>query len=150
MGLFSKLRGGNVMSTDDAIARKILTMPLITAAADGKIEKSELMEVMNLCAQNPVFLSIGADRTHELALAILADIKARGMNQVFEDAMDGLSPALRETAFCFSVRTAVADGRLDESEKDTLAAMSSRMGISIERFKQILDVLFMLQRSAAA
>lgn len=149
MGLFSKLRAGTVATNPgETVARGLLTMPLLTAAADGSIDKSELDEVIRLCSQSPIFLSIGGAKTSQLAEEIVKDLQARGANAVFEDGAAALSPALRETALCFSVRVAIADGVVDKSEKDTLAAMGERMGIPIETFMKIFEVLMMLHRSA--
>ena len=150
MGLFSSLRGKPANDAGTQIARSVLVMPLVTAVADGKLDDLELREVVNLCAQSPIFLAIGAERTLQLAKEVLADFGKRGAEAVFAEALQTLTPALCETAFCFSVRVAVADGHLDQSEKDTLSAMGSRMGIPVEKFNQILEVLGMLERPAAA
>lgn len=151
MGLFSKLRGGTA-ATDpvDDIARGLLSMPFLMAAADGNIDKTEIDEIIRMCALNPVFHQIGAPRTTELANEIIKDLQSQGANAVFERGVQALSPALRETALCFSVRVAVADGHIDQSEKDTLAALGQRMDIPVEQFMQIVDVLMMLQRPATA
>ena len=152
MGLFSKLRGGTAASADpvEAVARGVLTMPLLTAAADGSIDKTEVDEVIRLCSQSPIFWSVGGQRTSDMAVEIINDLKARGANAVFEDGAVALSPALRETALCFSIRVAIADGTVDNSEKETLAAMGERLQIPFETFTKIFEVLMMLHRPATA
>lgn len=150
MGLFSKLRaGGAANNPADNIARSVLAMPLMTAAADGNIDERELDEVLRLCEMSPIFLEVGGlQRTTELAKEIMLDMKKRGMNTVFEDSVVHLSPALRETALAFSIRVAIADGSIDQSEKEMLAAMSERMNIPFDTFVKIFDVLMMLHRRA--
>ena len=109
-----------------------------------------MLQIMNMCAFSPIFNSIGHKRTHEIAAEVLKDLRGQGANTLFESAKAMLSQPLRETALCFAIRAALADGYLDPNEKNTLAAMGDRLGVSLEDFIQMFNVLAKLQRPATA
>jgi tellurite resistance protein len=148
MGLFSNLRSAAApaRSPSDDTARAIIAMPLLVAAADGKIDEAELIQIVNMCAFNPLFHAIGAERTRALIQENLATLRAKGAEHLFASVVDSLSPRLRETALCFAIRTALADGQLEDSEFEMLKAMGMRMGVPAEAFGKMFEVMAMLQR----
>ena len=149
MGLFSSLRSGIAgRNPNDDNARSVLALPLLIAASDGKIDDSEMHQILNMCAYSPIFHAVGAQRTLELAKAILTDLRSKGAEQVFAAATASLPPALRETALCFAIRTALADGSLSNEEKQMLVVMGERLGVTEATFVKIFEVMMMLQRRA--
>ena len=152
MGLFSKLRNADKsqVSQSEEIARGVLAMPILVAAADGNIDESEINQIINMCSYSPIFHAIGAPRTLELCKEIVTQRGSEGAEAVFARALQSLPAPQRETALCFAVRAALADGHFDQSEKDMLMAMGERMGVPAEKFVQIFEVMAMLQRPAAA
>lgn len=152
MGMFSKLRNGGKAqaSQSEEIARGVLSMPMLVAAADGQIDEAEVNQILNMCSYSPIFHAIGAARTLDLGKEIVAQRASEGAEAVFARALQALPAAQRETALCFAVRAALADGHFDQSEKDMLIAMGERMGVAAEKFVQIFDVMAMMQRPAAA
>jgi tellurite resistance protein len=150
MGLFSNLRGSApAKAPSDATARAVLTLPLMVAGADGNIDRAELDQIINMCAFSPIFQAIGVDRMLALAKEIIADHRAKGAEVTFARVRTDLTPKLAETAMCFAIRTAMADGNVAKEEFDMLIAMAGRIGLPPETFKQIFDVMIMLQRRAA-
>ncbi|MEL6169877.1 MAG: tellurite resistance TerB family protein [Pseudomonadota bacterium] len=151
MGLFSNLRKATgAKSVADDTARAVIAMPIMVAAADGKLDRSEIDQIINMCAYSPIFHAVGAERTQKLIMECLETIKAKGSEALFTQVASTLSPQMAETALCFAIRTALADGHLDQSEKDMLMAMASRMGIEPDTFIKMFDVMVILQRPAAA
>jgi tellurite resistance protein len=149
MGLFSSLRSGIAgRNPNDDIARSVLALPLMIAASDGKIDDSEMHQILNMCAYSPIFHAVGAQRTVDLGKAILTDLRAKGAEHVFAAATASLPPALRETALCFAIRTALADGSLSGDEKQMLIVMGERLGVAEATFVKIFEVMMMLQRRA--
>ncbi len=155
MGLFSNLRKANGESVDktntqEETARAVLALPIMVAASDGEITTPETMQISNMCMFSPVFLAIGGKRTSDLGVEIVEELKARGMTEVFQRSAAALSPKLRETAMCFAIRTALADGVLDENEKMVLVKMGESLGLPQETFMKIFDVMAMMQRAPEA
>lgn len=149
MGLFSNLRKAPAASAADANAKAIIAMPLLIAAADGSIDEAEILQITNMCAFSPIFHAVGAQKTRALIDDCLATVKSSGAEALFTEVKDTLSPKMIETAMCFAIRTALADGVLEDSEKAMLMAMGQRLGLPEATFLQIFDVMVMLQRPAA-
>ena len=151
MGQFFNLRDHTGRTrVEDETARAVLALPLLVAAADGEISPPETTQITNMCAFSPVFHAIGPDRTMALAGEVVAELKARGATEVFKRAAAVLSPNLRETAMCFAIRTALADGKLEEGEKKMLINMGESLAIPEETFFRIFDVMVMMQRAPGA
>ncbi len=134
---------------NDDTARAVLALPLMVAASDGKIDQAELTQVINMCSYSPIFHAVGAPRTFDLAKEIIADLQKKGLEAVFQSAQATLNPRLVETAMCFAIRTALADGSLAEEEKKVLVTMGERLGLAEATFMKIFEVMAMLQRPAA-
>ncbi|MBN2629115.1 MAG: tellurite resistance TerB family protein [Rhodobacteraceae bacterium] len=150
MGLFSNLRSavGAAPSPAESNARAVLTVALLTAAADGKIEEIEFHQIVNMCTYSPIFHAVGPKRTMELAQEVLADLRKTGAEACFASAKAVMTARLAETAMCFAVRTALADGSVDQSEIQTLSAMGERLGLPFATFEKIFDIMVMMQRPA--
>jgi tellurite resistance protein len=149
MGLFSSLRSGIAgRNPNDDTARAVLALPLLIAASDGKIDDSEMHQILNMCSYSPIFHAVGAQRTLDLGKAILTDLRSKGAEQVFAAATANLPPTLRETALCFAIRKALADGSLSNEEKQMLMVMGERLGVPEATFVKIFEVMLMLQRRA--
>ena len=152
MGLFSKLRGGDAAQStqNEEIARGVLAMPFLVAASDGSVDKCEIDQILNMCAYSPIFHAVGADKTLALSKDIANQLHAEGATKVFARSAAALPAAQRETALCFAIRAALADGYVDQREKDMLVTMGEQLGVAPEKFMQIFEVMAMLQRPAAA
>ncbi len=150
MGLFSNLRAAvsSGPSPAEATARAVLTIPLLAAASDGQIEENEANQIINMCAFNPIFLTLGGKRTSEIAAEITAALRSRGAEACFAEAKAALGPKQVETAMCFAIRVTLADGQVNEAEIRTLSAMGERLGLPFETFEKIFSVMVMMQRAA--
>ena len=148
LGLFSKLTG-SAPSQAQATARAVLTPALLVAISDGSIDQSEVDQIINGCMYNPIFHALGAKQTANLWNSILAECQSKGAEAVFAKAQAAMTPKLVETAMCFAVRTALADGHADKRELDMLSALGQRLGLPLETFENILNVMIMMQRRAA-
>jgi uncharacterized tellurite resistance protein B-like protein len=151
MGLFSNLRAAatSARSPADDHARAMLAMPLMVAASDGRIDEMELIQLTNMCAFNPIFLELGGKRTQELMAENLQVLRSKGAEHLFASVLATLPPRLRETALCFAIRTALADGNLADAEFEMLKVMAMRMEIPAETFGKIFEVMAMMQRAKA-
>ena len=149
MGIFSKLRSA-AGERDDGIAKAVLTPAVSTMVADGSVDDAELAQLSNVCAFSPIFFNHDGESVSTLIKEIVEEIKEKNHDAVIGDAIAKLSPALRETALCFAMRLALADGRIDDGEKASLAQTAGHMQISVERFGQMFEVMAILQRPPSA
>ncbi len=140
----------SVTDQDVEIARAILVPAVSTMIVDGEIHHRETAQLANICGFSQVFAPIGPDDTSQLSMDIIDEIKKDGHATVIERAAQSLSPALRETALCFAIRIALADGRLDEREKQAIKMTVQIFDISDDIATKIFDVLTMMQRTNRA
>lgn len=130
-----------------AIARAVLVPAVATMEADGEIGRREVAQVSNLCGFSPIFEGYSNEEIEELIRSIRMEIEAEGAALAKERAAPKLSPALRETALCFAVRIALADGRLSGEETETLARTAATLGVDGDTFVSIYSVMEMMQRT---
>ena len=149
MAIFGKKMSASA-SRNDTVARAVLVPAVSTMVADGEVSQVELDQLSNVCGFSPIFFKYTQDEMLGMIREIIDEISQSNVPTVVKKATKDLSPPLRETALCFAMRIAVADGRLDENEKSVLAGTASVMGISQEKFGVIFEVVAMMQRPAAA
>ncbi len=147
MALFDKLFASK---PDTKIARAILIPSIGVMASDGRMDERELLQLNNVVSFSPIFSPLDGKTVTGLCSEILTSFKNRGARAVYAEAKAGLSPALRETAMCFALRIASADGRLDESEREALSYLAVEFEIPMETFEAMAMVLGMMQRPASA
>ena len=135
---------------EQAIARSVLIPAVSTMIADGDVSEFELAQISNLCMFSPIYLPLGGEKVQMLVKDIIDEISTDGHPETIKRAAEMLSPALRETALCFAMRVALADGHVDEGEKNSLSQTGYFMGIEPAVFDNILSVVAMMQRPATA
>ncbi len=135
---------------DTKIARAILIPSIGVMASDGRVDERELLQLNNVVSFSPIFSPLDAKTLTGLFTDILTSFKNRGVRAVYAEAKDVLSPALRETAMCFALRIASADGRLEEGEREALSYLAAEFEIPMDTFEAMATVLGIMQRPASA
>ena len=72
---------------------------------------------------------------------LLNIIKKQGIDALVKLSNENLSPELRETAFAVATDLALADGTIDQSEKDILTKIQQNLKISEDIAIKIIDVM---------
>ena len=150
MGLFSSLRNAKATPQHEVTARAVITPAVFVMSVDGSVDMSEIRQLANSCAFSPIFAPIPGERIIEMINEIAADFLKRTPDVVIGEAINTLSPGLRETAMAIAMRVALADGRLDDAEKYSLIMLSKDMGISENNAEVMLHVMAILQRGPGA
>lgn len=150
MGLFSNLRKAQATPSHEATARAVITPAVFIMGVDGSVDQSEIGQLANCCAFSPIFAPIPGERTIQMIKEIVDDFAARTPGVVIPEAINSMSPGLRETSLAIAMRIALADGRLDDAEKQTLVLLSKDMGISENATEVMFHVMTILQRGADA
>ena len=149
MGLLNIFGGGSSGPTDvidDPLARAVLTPAISTMVGDGEVNDAEMAQINNLIAFSPIFFEHGPATITAYINYTIEQIAQKGHEATIKDAAAQLSQPLRETAMCFAIRMALADGKIEEGEKNSLAQTGHYMEIPPESFGKMLEVLAMLQR----
>ncbi len=138
------------MAINATVARSVLTPAISTMIADGDISGFESTQIANLCAFSPIYGEISRGDLDGMIEEVVEEIVNLGHPETIRQAGAALSPALRETALCFAMRVAMADGSINDRERETLVQTAEHLAIDPAIFDQILDVVTMMQRPAAA
>ena len=133
----------------EAIARCVLIPAVSTMIADGDVSEFELAQISNLCMFSPIYLPLGGEKVQMMVKDIIDEIATHGHPETIKRAAGMLSPELRETALCYAMRVALADGYIDEGEKNSLRQTGYFMEIEPAVFDKIFSVVAMMQRPAA-
>ncbi|MEO1292281.1 MAG: tellurite resistance TerB family protein [Pseudomonadota bacterium] len=153
MGLFNKLRKASATadtSQQTNVARAVLTPAVSTMISDGDVNEAEKLQLINVCSFSPIFFELDGPSFSKMIGSIIDEISANGHEAAIQKAAQGLSPKLRETAMCFALRIALADGVIEDGEKASLSQTGQHMGISPEMFGVMLEVIAMMQRPPTA
>ena len=148
MGILNMFGGskGPAGVIDDPIARAVLTPAISTMVGDGEVSEAEIAQINNLIAFSPIFFEHGPATVTAYIQHTIDTIAKKGHDETIKEAAAQLSQPLRETAMCFAIRMALADGKIEEGEKNSLMQTGHYMEISGETFKMMFEVLVMLQR----
>ena len=140
--------GGNEATDGEAyaLAKAVATPAVSTMIADDELSAPELRQFGNLCAFSPIFAGFDEAARSRIVSEIIVDLKRHGAAKAIKAAAEALSPALRETAFCFAARIALADGRLAGEEKTAIEQIAALMAVDDGVVEKILAVIAMLQR----
>ncbi|MEM6676610.1 MAG: tellurite resistance TerB family protein [Pseudomonadota bacterium] len=147
MSFLDRLRG-HQPPADEIVPRAIMAPAVSAMLADGVPAAEEISQLSNLCLFSPIFAHLAPERLAEMVREIQSEIVDRGGRTVLEEAAATLPPALRETAFCFAVRIAMADGTIPANEEKALEVIAGILGLSGVTATTIYTVIAMLQRPA--
>ncbi|SLN62583.1 Tellurite resistance protein TerB [Falsiruegeria litorea R37] len=146
MGLFSKLRKAATARNDD-LATAVLTPSVMTMVADGSTSKSEIVQLANLCGFSPIYAGYSSEVLVALVESVQRDLSKGDYQSIINRAKHQMSMPMRETAIAFAIRIAMADGHVDQSEREALIVLSHNFDIDPDKLVVMFDVISMLQRA---
>ena len=149
MGLFSGLRGKGVDESIDIPTAVML--PMIAAmTADGDVDDDEVRQIRSICVWSPIYARNTKDQDTQIILRALNLVNDQGADAMCAKAAEVLSPALRQTAFCFAARIVFSDEHVGARERELLERMVAILGIGDERARQIIEVVSIMQHTPDA
>ncbi|MEM6354568.1 MAG: tellurite resistance TerB family protein [Pseudomonadota bacterium] len=144
MSLFSRLR--RQQRPDTELQRSVLTPAVLTMVVDGSIDPREAQLMISMVMTSPIFEGSNQEALEALTREIFEEVKRLGTADVIRRTTHALSPGLRETALCFAVRIAMADGVLADEELGALEEMCQMMGVDREVMLSFFQTIAALQR----
>lgn len=146
MGIFDKILGpkdAEKLEKEEAFA----AISLAIIAADGYISDEEAQSLAIDLAKRKFFDKYTAKQMNSIFQKLVKIIKNDGVEALVEKSRDSLPYELRETAFAVAIDLALADGHLDNSEKDILTKIQQHLGISDDVATKIIDVILVKNKS---
>ncbi|HEX8301477.1 tellurite resistance TerB family protein [Sphingomonas sp.] len=149
MGLFSSLMGSAAVPTLDKSTAVMI--PMVAAmTSDGDIDDDEIRQIRSICVWSPIYAHNSMDQDTDIILRAIRMIKDLGAEAMCVRAGELLSPALRETAFCFAVRLAFADGFVGTKEQDFVERLMGWLAVDPARAQHVVEVITMMQHGLDA
>ncbi len=149
MGLFDKVFGKENTSASAAqftLPEAFLGVALAVAAADGHISQSEIEGIISYLRRMQMFQGFSGQQFSNMFDKLLTIAKRQGPSALVKLAKDALSREMRETAFACAVDIALADGSVEEEEKNLLSEMQQVLEIPENIAVTVIQVMMIKNR----
>ena len=108
----------------------LIAIMVLVSAADNDIADQELKKMADVVRSWPVFGSFDIETLLETARRIATALEEEdGLELLFGDMRDALSPQMRETGYALACEMAAADGVLTDEEMQVLELVRHRLNI---------------------
>jgi len=147
MGIFDKVLGKKEqgpLSLDQREAFAAISVAAV--AADGIIEQEEAQQVIANLAEKRLFRGYDLNNILSVLQKMANHIQKRGPQPVLEAAAKALSPELRQTAFVLAADLVLADGVVEEKEKQFLEEFQKTLQIDAELAVKTVEVMVVKNR----
>lgn len=128
MGLFDNLKTDRKFEMNPQ--RAIMTIVVSAVTIDGEVSRSETRRLKGMCALSPLFSENTTAQDEAVVEFAVNASKALGRVEAIRRATEALDRDLRETAFAYAADVVVADGILENSEKEFMEGLAHQLGIS--------------------
>lgn len=147
MGLFDAVLGSEsqtqtALNPEEAFAVIIL----MATASDGYLSVEQGNYITSVLSRMELFKSYPHEMMNRLFEKILGILQGDGFNALFNAAKDSLSQDLREAAFAVATDLVLAEGIVDEEDKNFLNDLCQALGVSREIAIQIVEVILIKNR----
>lgn len=121
-------------------------LALASIAADRQILASELTYLQIVFSRMRLFEGWSAEQHTELFDRLHGILEQEGLNALLEKSIQSLAPKFYQTAFAIAVDLVLADGVVNEDEKDFLYDLQQRLQIHETLAMQIIEVIVIKNR----
>lgn len=143
MGLFDGIFGGSSgqknkgLSKPEAFAGVLLG----AAASDGHIADEEAQGLWTITRRMRMFEGWTDDRFNRMMNKLVGFLKKKGLRSLLHGCAEALPEQLHETAFATAVDIVLADGVVEEEEKEFLDDLQRILDISGDQALTIVEVM---------
>ncbi len=142
MGLFDKVfktapSGDEKFTQQEAFA----AVALAVAGADGSVSTQEWDSIVTYIKRLRIYDNFSGPAFDKLFDKLFSKLKKQGPSALVEAAKDGLGEDLRMTAFACAVDIALADGVLEDDEKDIINQLAEALNVDEKTAISIIEVM---------
>lgn len=141
MGLFN-LGGSSEISNEKEAFFAII---FACMAADGEIAPEEEINLINLLSSRPTFRKFDLRDAMKKIQRILKETKS--LEALLDKAVEKISAELRPTVYTNAVDFVLADGTVAPEEEAVIAMLKSKMAISDDLSKKIIEVVILKNKA---
>jgi tellurite resistance protein len=147
MGLFDAVLGKE--SQDQAAlnpAEAFAVIILAATASEGYLSTEQTNCITSMLSRMKLFKSYSNELMNRLFDKILGILQGEDFNFLFNAAKESLSQDLREAAFAVATDLVLAEGIVNDEEKNFLNDLYQALGVSSEIAIQIVQVMLIKNR----
>ncbi len=140
MGIFDKILGvdrSQPFGPHEGFAGILLG----ASACDGHIADEEVQGLFNSLGRMKMYQRYTQPQWSQLMNRLLGVLKRKGVDDLLDEAVKALPPELRLTVFCNAVDIVLADGTVEEDEKEFIDKLQNRLEIEQKEAVTIVKVM---------
>jgi tellurite resistance protein TerB len=141
MGLFDNLFGSNEASKAFGPHEGFAGILLGASACDGHIADEEVQSLFTMLGRMKMYQRYTEKNWSTLVNRLLGLLKRKGVDELIEKSIEALPPELRATAFANACDIVLADGVVEDDEKEFLDKLQDRLELADEEAVNIVRVM---------
>jgi hypothetical protein len=145
MGLFDSMLGGGSKKELNK-AEAFAGILLAAAGVDGHIGDEEVSSLCTTCQRMKLFSNIPGDKFGTMMDGLVKILKREGPEKPVERCAEVLPDNLRETAFANACDIILADGVVEDEEKELVEKLQNELDIPGDRALDIVQVMVIKNR----
>lgn len=114
---------------------------LCATACDGHIGDEEGQSLFSILSQKKLYERLTQQQYAAMMDRLLGELKRGGPERLLEKSFPAVPPELRETVFANAVDIVLADGVVEQEEKDFIDELQGKFEIDAKRAKAIVQVM---------
>ncbi|HYH69606.1 MAG TPA: tellurite resistance TerB family protein [Urbifossiella sp.] len=146
MGLFDNLFGGGESGKGVSKQEAFTGILLAAAAADGVIASEEARGLWNTIERMKLFSNFTPDKFNRMIENLLKILKRGGPELLIEKCVPELPDELRETAFANACDIVLADGVVEDEERELIEKLQNELEIPGDEAMDIVRVMVIKNR----
>ena len=141
MGLFDKLFGSAETTQPFGPHEAFAGLLLCASACDGHIADEEVQSLFTMLLRMKMYQRYPDKNWSTLMNRLLGLLKRRGVDELMDKAAEALPSELRQTVFANACDIVLADGVVEDDEKEFLDKLQVRLGIPADDALNIVHVM---------
>ncbi len=141
MGLFDSLFGGMEASKKLTEQEAFAGILLGASACDGHIADDEVGSLVTTLIRMKMFRRFDGKQFNSMLNKLVGVVKKKGVETLIDGCAESIPDALRETAFANAVDIVLADGVVEQDEKDFMELVRTKLRIPKEQALEIVSVM---------
>jgi hypothetical protein len=146
MGLFDNVFGGMSPSKQLSHPEAFAAVLLGAVACDGHIAAEECQGLWTIMERMKLYSNWSPNKYNQMMDRLIGILKREGLEGLIEKAASSLPDDLRETAFAGACDLVLADGVVEDAEKEFLDKLQKKLDISGDLALTIVEVMIIKNR----
>ncbi len=143
MGLFDSLFSGMDTRTKLSPQEAFAGILLAASACDGHISDDEVQQLLTSIFRMKLFRRINEKQFDQVMNKLMGVLKKHGPDALVDGCCENLPAELDKAAFANACNIALADGVLEDDEKEFLNSLQVKLNLDAKVAKKIVQVMIL-------